>query len=356
MPKGIIDNNFARQMKLFDLTPAIPSSLLPYWQLLGTRENDVEATEELYLLHQFKGDGFTARHYQQRTGTYTMQELFWLHPDDSPEQKTRHSCPGILIPFYHPDEMCGFHPCDGSLVSAPRPTVLFAFHLVRLGFSVLCSEAYPYNLISRPQECDIDEFSWWPCAAKAFPSFYPNWCGMGKLTSDAATALNFLATRPEIDAQRLGVMGHSLGGKIAFYLAIFDQRIRAAVANDFGLRFEQSNWDAPWYWTAERLQRLQKAGISHGSMLAERPTLSLLVIGGEYDDATSDEELEIARKSRRLRLDGDPAALRLYVHGTGHVPNFAALEAAYRFFGEQFHLQLPEKLDFSLPLSPLTPL
>ena len=55
-------------MKLFDLTPAIPSSLLPYWQLLGTRENDVEATEELYLLHQFKGDGFTARHYQQRTG------------------------------------------------------------------------------------------------------------------------------------------------------------------------------------------------------------------------------------------------------------------------------------------------
>ncbi len=48
--------------------------------------------------------------------------------------------------------------------------------------------------------------------------------------TDALAAIDFLASRPEADASRLAVAGHSLGGSIALHAAARDSRVRAVVA------------------------------------------------------------------------------------------------------------------------------
>lgn len=44
-------------------------------------------------------------------------------------------------------------------------------------------------------------------------------------------ALDLLASLPEVDAGRIGVLGHSLGGHNALFLAAFDDRVRAVVTS-----------------------------------------------------------------------------------------------------------------------------
>ena len=39
------------------------------------------------------------------------------------------------------------------------------------------------------------------------------------------------ASLPEVDAQRIGAMGHSLGGHGAIFLAAYDERVKAAAGN-----------------------------------------------------------------------------------------------------------------------------
>jgi dienelactone hydrolase len=59
-------------------------------------------------------------------------------------------------------------------------------------------------------------------------------CGqtlLGKVLHDVRVALDYLATRPEVDAGRLGFIGHSYGGRMAIWASVFDERIRAAVSN-----------------------------------------------------------------------------------------------------------------------------
>lgn len=44
-------------------------------------------------------------------------------------------------------------------------------------------------------------------------------------------AVDLLQARPEVDPQRIGVIGHSLGGHNSMYVAAFDERIRCIVSN-----------------------------------------------------------------------------------------------------------------------------
>lgn len=63
----------------------------------------------------------------------------------------------------------------------------------------------------------------------------------GQRVFDVMRAVDFIATRPELDTQRIGCMGNSAGGTISFYAACVDQRIRLAVVScSFGT-FE-STW------------------------------------------------------------------------------------------------------------------
>src|SRR5205085_2456116 len=54
---------------------------------------------------------------------------------------------------------------------------------------------------------------------------------LAKVLHDVRVALDYLATRCEVDPTRIGFIGHSYGGRMAIWASACDERIRAAVSN-----------------------------------------------------------------------------------------------------------------------------
>ena len=54
---------------------------------------------------------------------------------------------------------------------------------------------------------------------------------LAKVIHDASVGIDYLASRSEVDAQRIGFLGHSYGGRMAIWLPAVDRRIRATVSN-----------------------------------------------------------------------------------------------------------------------------
>ena len=57
---------------------------------------------------------------------------------------------------------------------------------------------------------------------------------------DAIRAYDYLKTRPEVDMNRLGIMGISGGGTTSFYTAAVDQRVKATVISGYFNTFKDS--------------------------------------------------------------------------------------------------------------------
>lgn len=97
--------------------------------------------------------------------------------------------------------------------------------------------------------------------APDYPSFgeYPynfktsRWAsGSLKAVWNNIRAIDLLTQRPEVDARRIGAIGHSLGGHNAMFTAAFDDRIQAAVSNCGFTRFGKYYGGDLRGWASER--------------------------------------------------------------------------------------------------------
>ena len=92
--------------------------------------------------------------------------------------------------------------------------------------------------------------------AKTFSLYYPSIENaqvqpLSMLAYAAANAWYVLAARPEVDAERIGIVGHSFGGKWAMFASCLFDKFVAAAWSDPGIVFENSrpsiNYWEPWY-------------------------------------------------------------------------------------------------------------
>ena len=58
---------------------------------------------------------------------------------------------------------------------------------------------------------------------------YPRCTGLGKWVWNARRLVDYLYSLPEVDPKHIGIIGHSLGAKMALYAAAMDERITAIV-------------------------------------------------------------------------------------------------------------------------------
>ncbi len=63
---------------------------------------------------------------------------------------------------------------------------------------------------------------------------------LAKCLHDVGVGLDYLLTRPEVDPDRIGFIGHSYGGRMAIWAPAIDQRIRASVSNCGCVNYKQS--------------------------------------------------------------------------------------------------------------------
>ena len=218
---------------------------------------------------------FDLEYYVQANGPGTSQRVIVAIPKGA-----QPPFPAVVVPFYFPEAMLGFEPKDGS----PLPKfaeVAMMSDLARRGY--VCISATTYHLTyvagsTRPQ----GDFRRWADAGCALSRDWPGWTGMGKLAFDARLLVDMLAADPRVDKDRIGIAGHSLGGKIAIYAGAIDPRIKVILASDPGVRWDDSNWGDTWYF-GEKLEEMKKAGMDNAGLLAAYGGKPLCVLAGEND-------------------------------------------------------------------------
>lgn len=182
----------------------------------------------------------------------------------------------------------------------------FGLSLARRGFVTICPRNFLWPETTRMA---ADE------ETRRFRGRHTRAKGMAKMLFDGQVALDILAARPDVNPDRIGCIGHSLGAKEALYLAAFDPRVTAVVSSEGGVGTAMSNWEAEWYLGA----RVREAGFprEHHELLALAAPRPFLLVGGDSADGAASWPY-VAAAQRVYRLYGEPPRLGLLNHGRGH--------------------------------------
>ena len=159
---------------------------------------------------------------------------------------------------------------------------------------------------------------------------HPEWTAVGKFTYEHAIAIDLLQSLPEVDPDRIGTLGHSLGGHGAYYLAAYDERVKAAVCNCGGAFFRH-NPDVlnsardRWYVYFKHL----RPGLLEGrlppidrheiiALVAPRPFMDLSGLNDGNGLVQRQRVLALLRIMDVYELEKAPQNFAFYVHGRGH--------------------------------------
>lgn len=281
-------------------------------QVLGSLEVKRSGVPRLEVLEEERADGAIRQRVRYDAEPGEPTEAYLLRPAAGPGERKR---PGVVV----------FHPTVTASIREPagvegRPNMAMGLNLARRGWVALC----PRNFL-------------WPDNRKLniaaqlarFRQRHPKATGMAKMLFDAITAVDILASLPEVDARRLGAAGHSLGAKEVLYLAAFDERIRVAVSSEGGIGIRFSNWHDPWYLGSQ----IQQADFvrEHHELLALVAPRAFLLLGGDSADGQRSWPF-IQAALPVYRLYGQPARVGLFNHRKGHSLPPEAEERLYAWF------------------------
>jgi dienelactone hydrolase len=198
-----------------------------------------------------------------------------------------------------------------------KPELALALQLVRRGYVTFSPECYI-----------LKGEGWAKGQAEALAKRRPGWTGLGKLTFDAARCVDFLETLPQVDRERIGCIGHSLGAKEVLYALAFEPRYAVGVFNEGGIGLRMSNWTDPWYLT-ERMKPHIPELENHQVLALAAPRPFLLLGGDSADGEASWPFVKAVLPVYELYGAGDHVGL--YDHKGKHSFPKEARRVAYRW-------------------------
>lgn len=224
-----------------------------------------------------------------------------------------------------------------------NPDKAFLDHLCRRGYVVIAPEHFVSGERIPPEG---------PYDTARFYARHPQWTAVGKFTYEHSIAIDVLQTRPEVDPERIGAMGHSLGGHGTWYLAAYDERVRAAVCNCGGSFLRHNpNVEAwardRWYVylkpIREQLLRGELPPIDVHEIIALIAPRAYLDLSGLNDGVPLTQRqrvLMLLKVGDVYELMGKPENFAFFVHGRGHSVAHESRELIYGFLDA--HLKPPE--------------
>lgn len=221
------------------------------------------------------------------------------------------------------------HPTVDAKELASRANRAFALDLVAAGFLCFAPDRAGYG--ERAPAGVARGIPAMNAYIKDFESRYPRWSyHHGKVIHDLQQALDFLVQLPEVDAERIGTIGHSLGGRDSMEIAAFDPRIKAVVMSCGGnLNYQPSLWqDAAAQRAFAQNGKLASQGVLTNFYLqaiAPRAFLGILALNDTLSDYPANliDAARMFRSYYDTRL-GSPKALpqsdrlQIQLHSAGH--------------------------------------
>lgn len=269
----------------------------------------------LRVLESVDEDGFTRHRVEWPMARGRYGPGYLLVPDGPGP------FPAVVVPFYDPETSIG----------QGRPFRDFGQQLARRGFVTLC--------IGSPggdaREPDLGDATCQPLSYLAYI---------------AANACNALANRPDVDARRIGIVGHSYGGKWAMFAACLHEAFACGVWSDPGIVFDETrpnvNYWERWYLGAEPGTRrppgtpdaqnprtgaykvLREQGHDLHELLALMAPRPFLVSGGAEDGPARWRALHHVAAVNNLLGAANRVAMS---NRPDHSPDAASNELIYRF-------------------------
>jgi dienelactone hydrolase len=265
-------------------------------EMLGRLEVGRPRAPRLDVIGEDSVGDVVRQHVRYRVEPDVPTEAYVLRP-----RERRGKLPAAIV----------FHTTTPESIRQPAglsdvPEKHFGLTLARRGFVTFCPRNFLWPETTRMAAAD---------ETRRFRQRHPRALGMAKMLFDGQVALDILAARDDVDRDRIGCIGHSLGAKEALYLAAFDPRVKAVVSSEGGVGTTMSNWDADWY-LGEIIKRPDFAREHHELLALAAPRPFLLVGGDSADGAASWPWVAAARPV--YRLYGAPLRLGLLNHGRGH--------------------------------------
>ena len=160
----------------------------------------------------------------------------------------------------------------------------------------------------------------------------------GMMVYDSLRAIDYLVSRADVDSNRLGTIGISMGSTMAWWVAALDTRIKVCIdiccLTDFQALIESRGLDGHgiYYYVPGLLKHFATAQII--ALIAPRAHLSL---AGNYDRLTPPAGLDrIDRELRRVyEAEGCADRWKLLRYETGHFET-AAMRAEILDFIERW--------------------
>ncbi|MEW6304726.1 MAG: prolyl oligopeptidase family serine peptidase [Verrucomicrobiota bacterium] len=190
--------------------------ILAQWHRLMGPWPPLLAKPKLEIVETARRDNFTQHKVRVEIAAGVLHHGYLLIPDGNGP------FPAVFVPFYDPETSIGL---KGEFRD-------FAYQLTRRGFFSL-SIGSPGGDARKP------DVSGAVCQPLSFLAYV------------AANCHTALAQRKEVDPARIGVVGHSYGGKWAMFASCLYDKFACAVWSDPGIVFDEKrpsiNYWEPWY-------------------------------------------------------------------------------------------------------------
>ncbi len=202
-----------------------------------------------------------------------------------------------------------------------NPDKAYLDHLCRRGYVVIAPEHFVSGHRTPPEG---------PYETGRFYKKHPHWTAVGKFTYEHSIAIDVLQTLDQVDGDRIGALGHSLGGHGTFFLAAYDERIKASACNCGGsflrhnpnvLAVSRDHWYVYFKHLREDLLNGVLPPIDYHEIIALIAPRAFLDLSGLNDGngPTQRQRLLMLMKIMDVyELEEAPQNFGFYVHGRGH--------------------------------------
>ncbi len=310
--------------------PGRRAEILQYWLKTTGPWPEILEGGKCAVVKEERRENFTQQRVKLETAPGQTSEGWMLIPDgDGP-------FPAVLVVFYEPETSVGLNADEKHRFRD------YALQLTRRGFVTL-SIGSPGGDARNPALGEA------VCQPLSFHAYV------------AANCWHALANHPKVDRNRIGVVGHSYGGKWAMFAGALWEKFACVAVSDPGIVWDESrpnvNYWEPWYLGLNPRQPKRKPGVitdanprtgAYKQIVADGHDLTdihalicprpFLVSGGSEDPPERWIALNHAIDVNRLLGFSNRVGM---TNRPNHSPNEEANAVVWEFF-EHFLKNMPE--------------